>query len=98
MISFAICMQYTWPLWGHINIIHSEIVRASELELCKLYRILHQSRVAPIYMYSMYEQCAALDIRLAMLAYPVCYNTYFRIVLLFDKPYLQLIQARTGSW
>ena len=46
----------------------------------------------------MYEECAAFDIRLAMLTYPVCYNTYFRIVLLFNNPYLQLIQARTGSW
>ena len=89
-------MQYTWPLWGHI--FDSGIVIASELELCRLYRILHQSRVAHIYMHSMYEECAALDIRLAMLTYPVCYNTYFRIVLLFDKPYLPLIQARTGAW
>ena len=98
-ISYA-CSTHAWPLWGH-----SGIVIASELELCRLYRILHQSRVAPIYMHSMWLRVCCIYIRLAMLTYqyaillvsgPLCFST--SLASNWSKTELVLGQRDGGWW
>ena len=54
MISLAMHAVHMALVGSYIHKkIDSGIVIASKLELCRLYRILHQSRVAHIYMQSM---------------------------------------------